>query len=269
MAFRLTGKDKEEYARLTKNSKNKLKRLSKKFGAEKVAEVTTDITLPSINSFTGRKEFNAWKDKQTKFTRRGNMRYQFETNDKGVLLSKQEISQMTRQVKRIQKRIETENKRLSELPFIQGGKQYGTVGNRMGLLKHDSDVTNLNAPLDFNVNRFRDRKSVDRRLDDLDRMAERDYLTKRRAQVKENFIFTLERSFNSDAEKLVERIRQIDSDDFYEMFLMYEEIDFKLYDSDGHGKDNMATETTLSRIDTYVDRYEKDKKLVENKLKDF
>lgn len=257
MVIRISAKDKAIHKDLVRKTKAKKRRLEKKFGKDNISPLIDHITTPSIESFTSRKEFNAWKSQQKKFTNRNVRAYQFVQNDSGTVLSKKEVSKMKRNLDLHIKRIRKENKRLSKLPFIQGGKlRSGTVGDRMGMAREISDITNLQEPMPFNINRFQSREDVEERMQDLERFADPNYLKNRRATVKDNFITALTKSFNSDSEDLIEKIKNIDSDEFYEMFLMFDEINFQDFDSDGHGKDNTATVRTLERINNYIDRYE-------------
>lgn len=293
MGIRIRPQDKAIHSDLTKKAKAKIRRLEKKHGKENIAPYLTKISTPSIGTFSNRKQFNKWVHEHQRFINRSVQDYQFTktedgqvitkkqankikreenkyvVNSHGVKIKKSQEREMQRLIKKHQAKITKENNRLGKLPFIQGGKvQEGTVGDRMGLSREVSDVTGLSAPMDYNRDRFRSIEDVEERLEDLRRFADKDYLKKRRGKVKDNFIYTLGKSFNSDADLLIEKIQGIDPDDFYEMFLMFDEINFNDFDSDGHGKDNTATVRTLERIDNYIQRYEEIKKN-NGALKDF
>lgn len=250
--IRITNNDKALYAKLVKNTKAKISRTKKKYGID----LTNEIELPPLESFQTRKEFNEWKRKQESFTNRANQNYQFVKNKYGIVASKAKINEIEKNTKEAQRIVDEQREEIEDKPFISGGKQYGTVGQRMQILS-PSQVTGISRPSDFN---FDDVRSY-ARLRTLDEgMAEKatpDYYDRRMSKMHQNFIEIVEKSFNSDwlSDKLVERLKKIPPDDFFELYLTFNEISFEYFDSEG--EDVTATEAMLNKIHSYLDRYER------------
>ena len=66
----------------------------------------------------------------------------------------------------------------------------------------------------------------------------------------ENFIDILKLSFHSGADELIEELKKINPDDFYEMYLMFDEFDFSLFDSEGQMLG--ADEGTIAQMLSYA-----------------
>lgn len=247
---------------MVRNTKAKVRRTLKNYGID----LSGVIETPSIEEFSTRKEFNEWKNRQSSFTNRANTNYQFVKNDYGVVSSKRRINEIDRKIKLAQKQVDEFNERVNvnKLPFISGGKQQGTVADRERLLGKN-DVVAIRRPLDFNFEDIKTPRELSRQEEKGDRISQPEYFDKRLVTMKENFITILELSFNSDADLLVEEIKNIPPDDFYEMYKIFDEFDFMLYDSEG--QDVEADEGTIKQMLSYVEMYKK--KLIDMDFKSF
>lgn len=237
---------------MARNARSKIQRIKKNYG------VDVDIQIPSINSFATRKEFNRWKEQAKDFTNRYNTEFQFVKNRYGVVASKKDIREAEHLTRVAQRRARDVIERMSKKPFIQGGKDTGqTVGQRMQVMGRPN-AGGVNVPADFNFNNINSQKRFYERLDKTRGMASPDYYDERNRMMRDNFITILEGSFNSEADELIERLKKINPDDFYEIFTMFEEFDFNLYDSEGIGNMDEGMHHVQTML-SYLDRYDEGK----------
>lgn len=247
-SIRITKNDRQEYARLVRNTKAKIRRTIKNYGID----LTNEITLPDIESFTTREDFNAWKKQQRSFTSVANRKLQFTKNEFGVVATKAELDEIKKHTKRAQQIADKLRKEANKKPFISGGKEQGTVGQRM-LQMGKPDTAGITRPPDFDFDKVRTRSQLEKKMKNMEDRSREDFFDKRMETMKENFMRLLEMSFNSDAQRLVEKLKGVPADDFYEMYLMFDEFDFDLYytqDFEGQSHDSQ-----LKQMESYVDRY--------------
>jgi hypothetical protein len=233
---------------LVRNTKAKIKRAAKNYGID----ISKDIVIPKLSDFKTRKEFNEFKEKQKSFTSPSNLKYQFVKNEHGVVASKAELNEIKRNTKRAQEIADKLRKEAVRKPFISGGKKQGTVGQRM-MQMNKPDTAGISRPPDFDFNKIRNKRDLERKKDNVEKRSKEDFFDKRMEQMKKNFIALLELSFNSDAERLIEKLEGIPPEDFYEMYLMFDEFDFDLYytqDFNGQSHDSQ-----IRQLESYIDRY--------------
>lgn len=248
--IRITKNDRQEYARLVRNTKAKIKRTLKNYGID----LSNEIQIPDIEDFKTREAFNEFKHKQKSFTSVANRHYQFKKNEYGVVASKAEIAEIERNTKRAQKIADKLIKEAEKKPFVAGGKEQGTIGQRMKQMAHPQNLTGISRPKDFDFNKVRSRKQLEQKMKNMEERADEDFFDKRMEKMKENLIDLLEKTFNSDAKDLVDKLKNIPPDDFYEMFLMFEELTFDyIYTSEADGSE---ANNYVSKIMSYVERYE-------------
>jgi hypothetical protein len=73
--------------------------------------------------------------------------------------------------------------------------------------------------------------------------------------MKVNFLEQLNEAFNSDADTLTDKIKKMPAQDFYELYLMFDEFDFNIfYPVDGIEDDNSHLRQ-VNQMESYVDRY--------------
>lgn len=246
--IRITKNDRQEYARLVRNTKAKIRRTIKNYGID----LSDEIEIPSIEDFKTRNEFNRWKERQASFTNRANLHYQFKKNPYGVVASKKRIADIQRDNKQAQQIADKLIESAKEKPFISGGKEQGTVEQRM-LQMARPNAAGVYRPPDFDFDKIRSEYELRRKEQNLKKRADEQYYDERMERMKENFIKLLEESFNSDADELIEKIKDIPAEDFYEMYLMFDEFDFDLYYTlDVEGETH---ETQINQMLHYVDRY--------------
>lgn len=248
--IRITENDRKEYAKLAKNAKAKIKRTAKTYGID----LTQEIPVPKLDEFKTRSDFNEWKEKSSSFTNRNNLTYQFKKNIYGVVASKKLINQLERDNKRNQRIAEEASKQAENKPFISGNKEQGTVGQRM-LQMGRPNVGGITRPPDFDFNTIRNYDRLKRVQENINRRSDPEYYDKRKETMKDNFIYTLGLSFNSNADELVKELRNIPADDFFEMYLMFDEFDFTYYDSENVGA--VHDEDKIQQMLSYIERYKR------------
>lgn len=255
--IRITKNDRREHAKLAKNAKAKIKRTLKNHGID----LSSEINIPALDSFNTRSEYNAWKRQTASFLDRGNWKYQFKKNKNGVSKSVKEIKQLQKETKLAQQKAKKKLKEISKYPFVAGGNQYGTVGDRINQMKNTNEL-GIYVPPDFNFDVIQNNKQFDMKRKQIEKKLNPDEITKTMEVMKNNFMTVLEHSFNSDAQELIEKIKDVPADDFLEMYYMFEEFDFALYRSP---KDQiMHNETTeeehmadVNQMMIYIEKYEK------------
>lgn len=254
--LRITKNDRREYAKLAKNAKAKIKRTAKNHASIDLSH----IDIPSLDSFNTRDEFNQWKRQTESFLDRGNWLYQFVKNKNGVSISRSELNKLERKTKLAQEKAQKQLKQAEKLPFIAGGKQYGTVGDRINQMANTNEL-GIYVPPDFNFDAIQNLSQLNMKRQSIEKRVNPTEIDKRMDQMKGNFISVLEASFNSDAEELIEKLRNVPSDDFLEMYYMFEEFDFALYRSDpDESMSEEARDTGLNDVSqmlAYIDAYEK------------
>jgi hypothetical protein len=250
-----TKKDKEEFKKLKQNAQAKVRRVANKFGKN----ISGDIHVPKdLNDFSSKDEFKEWKQSVKDFTSRSNTDYQFVKNKHGVVASKSEIKDIAEKTKIGNEITERINKEMEKKPFISNGKVVGTVGERR-LMTAKPDTGGINKMADFDFEKVTDEKHLKHKRDMATKRADESYYEFRMEKMKENYLEQVSLSLNSDADELVELMRGIPADDFYEMYNMFDEMDFAEYDSEGQYIGSDEPSNHIAKIRSYVDRYYKGK----------
>lgn len=244
--IRITKNDREEYARLVRNTKAKVRRTIKNYGID----LSDEINLPPIEEFKTRKQLNEFKEKQRMFTSRSNLKYQFKKNEYGVVASKRELLDIEMNNKKAQRLAKEKIKEMENKPFISGGREQGTVGQRMKQM-NKPNAAGIVVPPDFNFEKVRNRQQLEQKKENVERRANENYFDERMERMKQNYIRLLSDTFNSDANPLIELLEGVPSDDFYEMYQMYDEFDF----SYPYIKSTDDVKDFIGRLTTYVERY--------------
>jgi hypothetical protein len=222
-SIRITENDRKNFAKLAKNAKAKVRRTLKNYGID----LSREVDIPDLESFKTRKEFNEWKEKIGSFTNRHNQNYQFIKNEHGVAISKARKNKIERNIKKVQREVEKEQKRRENMPFISGGKVQGTVGQRMLQMARPTD---LHKPKDFDFSKIKDYQRLHEIEKNFERKSDPSRRDTRAEKMRDIFIETLERTFNSDADDLIEKLREMSGSDFYDMYQIVDEFDFDYYD---------------------------------------
>lgn len=242
--FRVGEKTLSEYQRQVKNTRSKINRVKKNYDID----LTDEIPLPPLESFTSRKQFNEWVQKVESFRNRANQHYQFEKNEYGVSASKARLKRIEEKVKEAQRLADEQIQRYEDTPFVSGGVQQGTVGLQR------PNKTGIYRPSNFEFEEVRSQARLDEIEEGMEAKADPKYYDERMERMKENFIIALEGSFNTLADELVDAIKKIPAEDFYQIYLEFDEFDFDYFDTEGQMV--TADETSIGQMMKYIKRYE-------------
>ena len=245
---------------MVRNSKAKIRRVKNKYDID----LSVDVDLQKLTDFKTRKQYNQWKEDNESFRNRNNRNYQFVKNDSGVVSSVKRLNKIKKDVQQVAKVARDIESKSNSLPFFSGGKLQGTVGSRK-MMEIRPSTLGIREPKEFDFNEIKSSDMLDNYEVNMERRKDPALLDERMLRMKDNFISILEFSFNSDSKKLVEELKTIPADDFYEIYLMFDEFDFALYDSDGD--DVIATDNHLNIMMSYIERYKQNGLPME--LKDF
>lgn len=253
--IRIRNIDRSEYARLVRNARAKIRRTQKKYGLD----LSNAIELPPLESFKTRKEFNKWKQTVSSFTNRNNLRFQFKKNPYGVVASKAELAEIERKNRIAIQNAKRELKRIEKLPVYLRGEKIATVGQRAQLMANPAREHGISVPNKFDFSKIRTKYDLERVKRMMEKKAEREYYHRRRTIMQQNYIDMLEKSFNSDADQIVELVKQMSPDEFYEMYLQEVNLDFDLfYSADGSEDDDRLPNLIKTTIEKYMKRNKND-----------
>jgi hypothetical protein len=236
---------------LARNAKNKIRRTEKKFGID----LSNEITIPKLEDIKSRADFNAFKDQVKKFTNVANRNYQFVKNEHGVVASKKEIADFERATKQAQREVEKKIKEIARMPVKSKGKQITTVGQVMSQLRTPEKMTGIAPVRDFDFDNFHSREAFEEKKKTIEEKASGEFYDKKMQLVKENFMLKMERSFNSDADELIERLKSIPAEDFYELFLQNEEFKFEPYYTNQYN--HMSHDEQIGAMEKILDMYDR------------
>lgn len=239
---------------MVRTSQNKIKRIKATHGRD----VSGEIKLPKMDQISSRKEFNEIKEHLQGFTKRSNQQYSYMKNERGVSASRREINELKRNTKQAQKIADKIKSEIEHLPYYTANsdKPSGTVGQQM--LKVMRPEIGIFRPKDFNFDKIGTSSYLREKIESMRERSDPDYFDKRKVALKQNIILKLQRSFNSDADDLVDRIIEIDPDTLYELYLQHEEFQFAYrytqeYSYSGNGDD---VNEDVERLETILDKYD-------------
>lgn len=241
--FNVGEKTLELYQKEVRNTRAKLNRVLR----EHEIDLSNDINIPSLESFSSRKELNQWVRNVQSFRNRANRHYQFVKNEYGVSASKSRLDKIEKLNKKAQKLADEQIQKYEDKPFISGGKEQGTVGMQR------PNKTGIYRPKDFNFSEVRS----EQRLREIEQaMGEKSvplYYDERMERMKTNFIEALSGSFNSLADGLIGEIKNLNADVFYQLYLEFDEFDFDYFDTDGQSV--VADESSIGQMLRAIDKY--------------
>jgi hypothetical protein len=213
--IRISKNDEQEYKRLVRNAKAKMRRLKKDHGID----LTDEISLPSLSSFQNRKEFNNFTEYINKFNKGLKNDYKIVKNEQGVAFTKKEVKNY-------------ERKQKEAIELAEQYYQKTKTENQKIFLK----PSNLDIPRKIDLNDIKTRENFKNRMENLTKRSDPDYFNYRDELFKTNYIKSILGSFNEReiVEEIVELLQAIPADRFYDIYKEYIEFfDFELFDSEG------------------------------------
>jgi hypothetical protein len=193
--IRISKNDEQEYKRLVRNAKAKMRRLQKQHGID----LTNEISLPSLSSFQNRKEFNNFKEDINKFNKGLKNDYKIVKNDQGVAFTKKEVKNY-------------ERKQKEAIELAEQYYQKTKTENQKIFLK----PSNLDIPRKIDLNDIKTRENFKNRMENLTKRSDPDYFNYRDELFKTNYIKSILGSFNEReiVNEIVELLQAIPADRF-------------------------------------------------------
>ena len=247
--IRITKADRSEFAKLTANARRKVKRINKNYGID----LTSEVTLPKIQSFQTRKQYNQWKEQVQSFTNRANLDYQYVKNPFGTVASKKELNEMKRMTKVVQDRARKLISGQIDKPWIFKNEVKATQGQRMQMMGGQDEAGGVTVPPDFDFNKMRTQRQFRERVEAVDNKMDPEFYDKKMARMQLNFMDILSLSFGEDADDLLILLNELTPKEFWEVWNMFEGFDFTLYDS--NGQNVRANLGQLHRMETYTQSF--------------
>lgn len=247
--IRISQKDKAEYNRLKNNARSKVRRIESKFGLD----VSGDVPTPSLTDFKTRKDFNEWKETVTRFTNRHNPAYQFVKNANDVPISRKEITTIKKDVEKGQRLADKKAEALRDKDLNAYGKPIGKLSQTMDKMAKPI-VPGISRPKDFDIDKVESRKDLETLKERYAKRADPETFSKRNIDMQKTFLTELSETFNSDADDVIDLLKAIPPDEFYELYLQNEEFDFKLfYPMEGVEQEESLKE--LKAVESVLTRY--------------
>jgi hypothetical protein len=213
--IRISKNDEQEYKRLVRNAKAKMRRLQKQHGID----LTDEISLPSLSSFQNRKEFNNFKEDINKFNKGLKNDYKIVKNDQGVAFTKKEVKKYEQKQK--------EAIRLAEEHYAKTKTEQQKI-----FLK----PSNLDIPRKIDLNDISSRSNFNQRLENLTKRSDPQFFNERDERFKENYIKSIQGSFNENSmvASIVEMLEDIPADYLIQVYKDNLALfDFEQFDSEG------------------------------------
>jgi hypothetical protein len=223
--MRITNKIKEDYEKLKKATKRKVRNTVKNQGAiihdiqngEVVSyDIRTKLNIPSLESFKTKKDFDEWSYEQRKFTSGRSPHFKFFKNEHGTVFTDYAKIVLENKEAKAQKEAEKEREKVADKPFVKG---HGTVEQNLMLMNRPKALGFNKIKIDFNF--LWNKADIERKLTGLTVKGSPDYYLEKKQTMKENFASLIEQSFNSDGVALANMIRDISPEDFYEIYMSY------------------------------------------------
>ena len=216
--IRISKKDEQEYKKLVRNAKAKIRRVKKQHNID----LTSEISLPSLSSFQNRKAFNAFKEDLNKFNKGLKNDYKIVKNEVGASFTKKEIK-------------EYERKQKEAIRLAKEHYEKTTAEQQKIFLKPNNlDIPRMKDWKELSRNNFNERLKM------LTKRADPEHFNERDRTFRDNYVNSIRGSFNDRevVNEIIEMIESIPPDKFYDIYKEYLEFfDFELFDSEGQHVD--------------------------------
>lgn len=208
--IRIRGVDRELIRTLNKRVSSKKSRLRKK-GIELEGFDTQGVT-----SFNTRAEFNRYVKQMQSFTNPHNLSHQYVKTANDLVLTKKELNQYEREIKRINTAKQKRRKEIEKLDATLHGRGTGaTIGQLAGYTKNQK-YGGL-APLTKNIDIFRSKADLKKYMENLKENFKGDFIKKRDVLYKENYLKGIENIHGRDTD-LYKIVHKTSIKDFMKLY---------------------------------------------------
>ena len=144
--------------------------------------------------------------------------------------------------------------KIKDLPVIIDGEQHGTVADRE-IARPDSEAFGVYFPSDFDIDNFTTPEAVEKRIEKDKQRSDPEYFDKRKEQMQENFISIFDgQDPNEVPPEIVQMLREMTADEFYEFYWMFPDMSFEDFDSEsGQGFMTNAVEELMYRLANFIE----------------
>jgi hypothetical protein len=232
--IRISKNDEQEYKRLVRNAKAKMRRLQKQHGID----LTDEIPLPSLSSFQDRKAFNNFKEDINKFNKGLKNDYKIVKNDQGVAFTKKEVKKYEKAQKEAIKNAEEYYAKVK------------TEEQKIFLKPSNLDIIKRKG-----LNEIPNRKYFEQRLENLTKRSDPEFFNERLERFRDNYIKSLEMSFNDSSRlrKVKEMINEIPPDYFLQLYKLNQAwLDFEFF----YNPDQETDERELEKIELILGTFD-------------
>lgn len=260
--MRVMKRDEQEYKRLRSNYRSKLWRIRRATDFTLPAhEIDSELGLyfPSISEFKDgafktRKDFNAFKQTVEEVTSRSFKPLQTETNARGIKYPRIMFNIGLKHADNAKKEAQRQVDKIKDLPIFIDGEERGTVADRE-IARPDSDAYGIYTPSDFDIDNFTTPEAVEKRIAKDKERSDPEYFDMRKAQMQDNFISIFEgQDPNEVPIEIVQMLRDMTPDEFYEFYWMFPDISFEDFDSEsGQGFRANAVEELLYQLANFTE----------------
>lgn len=260
--MRVMKRDEQEYKRLRSNYRSKLWRIRRATDFSLPAhEIDSELGLyfPSISefregAFKTRKDFNLFKQTVEEVTSRSFKPLQIQDNARGIKYPRIMHNIGLKHAEKAKKEAQRQIDKIKDLPIIIDGEERGTVADRE-ISTPDSDAYGVYTPSDFDIDNFTTPQAVEKRIEKDKQRSDPEYYDERKEQMQQNFISIFDgQDPNEVPPEIVELLKGMTPDEFYEFYWMFPDLSFEDFDSEsGQGFMSNAVEELLYRLSHFVE----------------
>lgn len=265
--IRITKNDRREYQRLVKNTRAKFNRVRRNFNDRTADELMSrsELQIPDLEEFKTRSQFNEFKENMERFTNRGVRDYQFVKNTRDVVASKRELTNIENATNEARRVAQEKVDEMKQKPYIDSkGKEVATIGERAKMMG-DSEATGISVPPEFDFEKVATRERFEDKMRNMLERSDEEYYEDRKEIMQQNYLDLINSALNSEAQEFADYVENLSPDEFYQMYHMFDEMSFDLYDS---GDDSTgATFIGGGKIDNHVNAIEQAKETYQNKYR--
>lgn len=206
--FTIRNKDVERLKKLQISARRKKRRLSNLF------DVDVDVEIKPITSFESRQEFNKYISQLETFTDHSNFRYV--KNEQGLVITRERYNKIKQEVAQVNRENKKRLRKIEKKKFKSRGKETDEkVRDRK--LMGDTRYNEF-KPKKFNFNRFRSEKELNDYEKSLKQKTDPKFYDKKAKRYKDNYITGLKNVFGKMANKLISKVKTMDTDEFMNLY---------------------------------------------------